>query len=367
MLAGVKSKIVLVLLFCILFFLRLLLVSQLDLQDGQKIRLTGVLTQEPVVSGTRQQFALDQIKILTDRYPEYHYGDRLEIVGKIKDYMLAWPEIKVVGAQRDAPVFSVIVSLKNKIKNIFQRSFPQPLNGILAGIVLGDTSLLPEAFIQALRNTGTIHIMVASGTNISYFAGPVLSFFLYFFKRREAIFFMISVMWIYSFMIGWQPPITRAIIMCSLTYFAQVLGKEAEAKRVLFLTAGIMLFISPKLIGDLGFQLSFLATAGLVYLTPIFKKKVRSETLASTMAAQLATLPVLVLTFGQVNWFSPVINLLVLWPVPYLLGSGMVMGLLGLVSARIAGAIGLVLYPLLFYLERIINFFAQVTFFQLHV
>ena len=142
-----------------------------------------------------------------------------------------------------------------------------------------------------------------------------------------------------------------------------------------------MIFSNPVLIFDVGFQLSFMATAGLVYIQPKLKKAgdfegsslarrclarlIRLDNFSSSLASLMATLPILLLNFGQLNLLSPFINLIILWTIPFILQIGMAVGILGLLWIKLAELASYLLYPLLFFLEQIITFFARITFFQI--
>jgi len=225
----------------------------------------------------------------------------------------------------------------------------------VSGVVLGDKSMISQDFWQKLQQTGTLHIMVASGMNIAMFSQGLLSFFLLLFKRRLAICCLIVVIWFYSIMTGMAPPMVRAACMVSLIYLGGIVGRETEGGRVLFLTGLLMIFSNPVLIFDVGFQLSFLATAGLVYIQPLFcKGKVlgNNSNFTSSLAAQIATLPILVVNFGQLNLLSPMINLIILWTIPFILQMGMVIGVLGLLWIKLADLASYLVYPLLFFSSR---------------
>ena len=125
-----------------------------------------------------------------------------------------------------------------------------------------------------------------------------------------------------------------------------------------------MVLINPFLISDIGFQLSFLATGGLIYIQPKLKTKIRSQNFSSSLSAQLATLPILLLNFGQFNLLSPLINLAVLWTIPWILQGGMGLGIIGLIGGvRIAKVFSFLLFPLLFYLEKVIDLCSKLKIF----
>lgn len=356
--------------FAIFLFCRWWLTPRLSLNDGQLIKVSGRLTEEPQAVENRQNFRLGLFLITTERYPEFHYGDYLLITGRVKKqgyfYRLNYPQIVL----KQTGTVSLTVKLRNKLREVYRWCLPSPLDGVIAGVVLGDKSLLPADFWLRLRQTGTLHLMVASGANIAFLSGGLLGFLCFFFRRRLALIILIILIWFYSILTGLQPPIVRAAIMASLTYLAQLFGREAQAGRVLGLTGAVMIIINPNLLADVGFQLSFLATAGLIYLQPFLDKFFRhfpgKENLTATLAAQAATLPILLTNFGQLNLASPVINFLVLWTIPYLLPLGMILGLMGVFWLKLAWLISFLLLPILLYTVKIIDLTASLTFFQLH-
>lgn len=352
-------------LFIVLFLLRLQFVPKLNLKEGEFVRVTGTLSQEPQISGNRQTFKLNQIEVWTERYPEYHYSERLKITGKIKvvpprsdlggtKYLLSYPEITKIESKNDIKgITGIAIGLRIKIREVFCQALPKPLDGIMAGIVLGDKSLIPEVFWEKLRETGTLHIMVASGMNIALVAGSALALLTLFFRRKVAIIFLLALIWFYTILIGFSAPIVRAAIMTSLTYLAQFAGRETQGRRILWLTGLIMLLINPLLLWDVGFQLSFLATLGLIYLQPLISKSrfilFQKVDFASSLAAQIMTLPILSMNFGSFNLASPLINLAVLWTIPLLLQAGMAVGIISLLWPQLGEIFLLLLYPLLWW------------------
>ncbi len=361
----------------LIFLWRWQSLPRLNLQDGQLIRVTGELGQEPEIFGSRQSFQLGQIKIKTNLYPEFHYGEKLMVQGKVevqanrfsKTYFLSSPQITLLKETPKPGLVSLTFDLREKLKSVFNWSLRKPLDGILAGIVLGDKSLMPISFWENLKKTGTLHLMVASGMNVSFLSGITLPVFALFVKRRAALLISIGLIWFYSILTGFQAPIIRASLMTSLVYFAQILGREAESGRVLFLSALLMVLINPLFLFDLGFQLSFLASAGLVFLQPKLQEEkfflFRWENFSSSLAAQLVTLPLLVSSFGTFNLISPFINLAVLWLIPTLLAGGVLAAILGLFWLALGRLISYLLSPALIFLEQIINFSAKLTIFQI--
>ncbi|MGI5825799.1 MAG: ComEC/Rec2 family competence protein [Patescibacteria group bacterium] len=346
------------------------------------IRITGVLRQEPQIFDGKQNFKLGQIEVWTSQYPEYHYGDSLEVVGKLNKkvnqvlfftsnrYRLNSPQIKIRSAGKITwGITKTAIKIKQQWQKLFEQSLPKPLDGIMAGIVLGDKSLIPASFWEELRQTGTLHIMVASGMNIALVAGSALAILTLFFRRKVAIVFLLGLIWFYSILIGFSAPIVRAAVMASLTYLAQFLGREAESGRVLWLAGYFMLLVNPMLLWDVGFQLSFLATLGLIYFQPLLSSSqsvlLRNENFVSSLAAQLMTLPILAVNFGSFNLASPLINLAVLWAIPLLLQAGMAIGLVSLLWQQLGETLLLLLYPLLWWIWQVVELSARTSIFQI--
>lgn len=373
-------KIWFVFLSLIFFFFRLQFLPKLNLKEGTLVRVTGALKEDPQVFGSQQKLVIGRFIITTGRYPEFYYGDGLEIVGKVKvqnkNYLLSYPKInkkaRLDSTFKSRQVLSIkgwAIKLRRRLLGIYNKLFSKPYDGIVSGIVLGDKSLISESFYSGMQKTGTLHIMVASGMNIAMISQGILAFFFLFFKRRTAIYCLLVVIWFYSILTGLVPSIVRAAGMASLIYLGSILGRETDGGRVLAVTGLIMIFIDPNLIFDIGFQLSFMATAGLVWIQPLLKNNrfvlFKNENFSSSVAAQLATFPILVINFGQFNLISPLINLAVLWAVPYILQFGLLISLLGLVWIKLGQAFSYLLYPLLFFLKQLIEMSAEIIRFQI--
>ena len=171
----------------------------------------------------------------------------------------------------------------------------------------------------------------------------------------------------YAFLAGFEPSIVRAAIMGILVFMAQLTGRQNSAFLGLFSAGFIMLFVNPSLIFDIGFQLSFMATLGLIYIRPIFfrkknlkkliEKSVVGEDVATTISAQIATLPILLANFGSFSFSSILVNALVLWTVPVIMIIGGISALLGLIFAPIGQILAYISIPFLLYFETVVDFF----------
>lgn len=373
-----RNQFLIVFLLLLLFFLRYQTLPSLpDFLPGQEIIIRDVLREEPKIISSSQRFSLAGIEIKTFRYPEYHYGDQLIITGNLKKgvtgkWLLEFPEIEEnIQEQRMGIEHKILASIsawRRKIEKIYRFSLPEPQASLMAGIVLGSKSGFPYDFYQALRETGTLHVVVASGMNITLVAAVLVSFLVLFLNRRKALTFAFLGVWFYVFLAGGEAPVVRAGIMGSLAFLGVGLGREKDALRGLIFAGALMLFINPNYLFDLGFQLSFAATAGILLVYPrirgikrikkVFSLSLIGDDLAVTLAAQTLTLPIMVFNFGGYNPLSPLVNALVLWAVPWIMGIGALAGIAGLINQTLGQIICLPAYVLLTYFIKTVELFA---------
>lgn len=211
-------------------------------------------------------------------------------------------------------------SFNSYLQGIVNQLLPEPQASLLNGILLGVKEMPPE-LQQAFKITGTIHVVVVSGYNISVVGG----FFLNLagvIKRRYALLASMLAIVLYIMLVGAQPPVIRAGIMAAVSYLAMSLGKQRMALWSLSLAALVMVLFDFSVLGNLSFQLSFLATLGIIIFSEKFKQlfiKVPepfNDSLATTLAAQLLVTPLIFYNFGTVSLISPLVNTLVLWTIP---------------------------------------------------
>ena len=244
---------------------------------------------------------------------------------------------------------------------------PSPQAELLSGIVLGEKTQLPSALKLALRDTSTLHMVVVSGQNLTMLAGLVmrLSGFL---TRKAAIALTVLAIVNYTLLTGADIPVLRAAVMAGLAYFAQIIGRQSDGAWVLLITAGLFLLINPSWIFDLSFQLSFLATVGVVVVAPLVSSRLAGlplflrENLAVTLSAQALVTPVIASNFHQFSLVGVVANLLILWTIPYIMVGGGVLLALSFLWSLPAQILSLGLNTLLTYFIYVVNFFASLPF-----
>lgn len=186
------------------------------------------------------------------------------------------------------------------------------LFALLFGGYEGIRPELTAAFVA----TGVVHILSVSGSHISLLAAVMAWVGAWLRLPRAAVSgLVIAAIAFYSLLAGLVPPVLRSALMGGLTFLAVALEREKEAQRILAVTGLCLLLFSPLLLFDISFQLSFAATAGLLYLAPRFRDIMRGWPeflrggLSITLAAQLSTLPFLAWYFHQVSVSSLLANL----------------------------------------------------------
>lgn len=351
----------------LLFLWRYSLLKPRSFPPDTKVEIVSVLASEPEVSGKSQYFKVAGFKIRTRRYPEYHYGDKLKITGTIGRYRtISFPSIIRLKNQPSNQVLKAILSFRKRMEAAVKSYLPEPQASLLIGMLLGIKDLSYE-LSNSLKRSGLIHIVVASGSNVTL----VASFFLYlsgFIKRKNALILSLLAIIFYTLMVGAQPPIIRAALMGGLSYLAKIFGRQSYQVLTLILVAGAMLLCDPFYLFDLSFQLSFLATAGIILFAPILLKFLRdwqrglAVAFATTVSAQLFVTPLIVSAFGQFSLFSLITNCLVYPMIGPIMILGFPLAVFAVVAPIVARALSFILWPLLTYFVWVTRFFGNLNF-----
>jgi len=185
--------------------------------------------------------------------------------------------------------------------------------------------------------------------------------------RNQAFYVSITIIFLFIAMIGFQSSSIRAGIMASLFLIAQKLGRMSISSRAIVITGGVMLVINPLLLFyDVGFQLSFLAALGIIYLSSFFRDilkfihlKYLKDILVTTFSAYVFTLPVLIYSFGRISLIGPVANVLIIPVVYWIMILGFAFSLIGLVWPFLGFLISFPIWLLLTYIVRVVDVFSK--------
>ncbi|MBI4079130.1 MAG: ComEC/Rec2 family competence protein [Candidatus Levybacteria bacterium] len=351
--------------------------NQPEYKDGQELTIETTLLSEPRIKGKSQQFSVHLqdgtlVFITTTIYPQLSYGDTIQISGDLKERVLdnkkillamSFPKIQIV--KKDEVGLALVTRLRQSLTEFFLNTLPAPHANVLLGIVFGVKEGIPQAMLDDFKKTGILHITAASGMNVSMVGSFLTGLFGAFLRRQYAVLASIAGICLYAVLAGLEPSIVRASIMGIVAFSAQLSGRQYLAVYGLFLASFGMLFVAPYLLFDVGFQLSFAATLGLITIRPLFdrypffKNNMIGKDFATTISAQLATLPILISTFGTYSLWSVVVNGLVLWTIPFLMIFGGMGAIVGLVIPTVGGLFLYLTLPLLTYFTFVVQFFAN--------
>jgi len=370
--------------------------SGLEQFFGSELILTGCVIEEPDKQITKNKVIIynqdldAKILITAPVYPEIKYGNVLQIKGTLKEpaefqgfdykdylkyqkiyFLMYYPEIEILEKTCGNPIKKTLIGFKNKLKNSLQKIAPVPISGFFEALIFGDENNVPEHWKQKLNISGTRHIAAVSGANITIMCMILLSVLLGLgFWRKHALWLSIILIFFYILMIGAPACAIRAGIMGALLLLAQNFGRIAKPERIMIFTLGFMLVSNPLLLRhDIGFQLSFLAFAGLFYLSPLFLKILKKlkvpkfleirMSLASTLSAQIFVLPILLYNFGQLSLVAPITNVLILPTITFLTISGFLFGFIGIFSQLLGQIISWPSQILMILIIKIIDIFSQ--------
>lgn len=356
-------------------------VEGLDSGDGRDLPVSGLML----------------VRITRDE--TYHYGERLRLRGQLRtpaetevfsyrDYLarsgiysvmrnpgvtrLPWPG-------QVNPLLSALYDIKLRSQQKIYALFPDPEAALLVGILLGDETGIPARLQQAFKDTGTAHIVAISGFNIAIIAGLLVSVFSRLLgNRRGAVAAVIGIA-AYTILVGADASVVRAAIMGGLGIFARQVGRRQDAINTLMVVAAIMAAANPLILWDVGFQLSFAATLGLVlYASPMQQwaersltrvlptQKARavatpfSEYVLFTLAAQITTLPIMAYHFERLSIISFIVNPVIL-PAqpPVMIASGLAL-LASYVWMPLGQALAYLAWPFSLYTIRIVEWFGSI-------
>ncbi|MGH2621595.1 MAG: ComEC/Rec2 family competence protein [Anaerolineales bacterium] len=336
--------------------------------------------------------------VQASRFGAYSYGDRVQATGYLetpketeefsyRDYLarqgihslMEQAAVVRVAERQASPVLQIVFDLRQRAFETVHALFPDPEASLLAGILLGIESGIDSEVREAFNVTGTTHIIAISGFNLTVLAGLVISLFgRWFGMRRGAVAAAIAIL-VYTLLVGADAAVVRAAIMGGLALLARYLGRQAHALASLSAAAVAMSLLNPQVLWDVGFQLSFAATLGLVlYADPIKRGFVRlashwvqperaaawagpvGDYLLFTLAAQLTTLPLTALHFRRLSLVALVANPIILPAQPLLMMLGGLAVLAGLIWQPIGQLLAFVAWPFAAYTVRAVSLLASI-------
>jgi len=360
---------------------------------------TGIVISEPEQRDNTTRFTLlsdngEKVLVNTDLYSPVQYGDEVKAEGKLakpgiivdessgrtfdygkylsKDdiyYTMSFAKVEVISSGHGNPVKRVLLKIKRSFVGKTKEILAEPQSSLLAGLIVSGREAMPKDILEEFRRAGVIHIVVLSGYNITIIAEFMKTIF------RSAKFSIIGIL-LFVIMTGAQATVVRAAIMALAVVLAKILRRNFSAPRALLVAAFLMLIHNPKiLVFDPSFQLSFLATTALIFVSPIFEKYLQwvtdkwqvRTTLATTLATQTVVLPYLIYSMGNFSLVAIFTNLLILLIIPYTMLTGFIATLFAYASHVLALPLTYVTHLLLAWVLGVSHYLGNFSFASINV
>ncbi len=354
-------------------------------------RATSLISDDRII-------ATDERTLITaDPYPMYEVGRKLTVSGALDmpqnfsdfDYVqylknknirttMTYPHIADdpglslgFGDRFKVGLFGRLFFIKNTFERAISRSIPAPSAAYINGVLLGTRTDIPADLTDAFNKTSTTHILAISGYNITIIADALLAVLILIMRRRKALWVVAVVIILFTILTGASASVVRAAIMGLLLLYASGYGRLYDATNSLLLAAAVMVYLNPFILRfDVGFQLSFLAVIGLIYIYPILNQRLKrvstvgglKESLLMTASAQVLVFPLLMYYFHQLSLIALPANMLVLPLMPHIMLLGFLTGIGGLFWLPLGRLIGLAAWALASYQLAVIRWLASLPF-----
>jgi competence protein ComEC len=399
-----KREIILIIFLAIIASVRYLFfipkAPDFDYLLGDKISVTAQIVENPDERLNSQQLKVKinnqkiYLLVSTNKSTEYKYGDNLYIEGNLSKpenfittqgkefnyvkylanqdiyFLLKYPEIKIISRDNGNFLYSFLYKIKNSFIKSINKVIDLPESSLAGGLILGLKGGFDEDTRNNLIETGTIHIVALSGYNVSIIAEGVMKTFKQIFSQNISVVLGITTILLFVILTGAESTAVRAGIMAIIMLIGRMTGRKYLAGRALVIAALLMITYDPRIVTDMSFQLSFIATAGVLFLpTKILKYfsflPVRfgiREMIVSTVSATISVLPLILYSTGVLSLVSLFVNSLILLFIPYAMLFVFIAGALGLISKTIALPFGFIAYLILHYILSAINIFGSFKF-----
>jgi competence protein ComEC len=352
----------------------------------RQIALSGSIAAEPDVriDGVRYIVRTEEfgrIAVSLGTYPQFSYGDRVALRCVLRrpapfddfryDMYLAKfgvfaacqkPSMEKTGDGAGSPLLGAILGVKGRIAEQVNGLWPEPHASFMAGLLYGYRGGLGDVQ-ESFNRTGVSHIVAVSGYNMTVIAAILMAMLAYARIRRQKAFWIVCAgMICFTVLAGASASVLRAAVMGMLALTAKQIGRLSRPLHLIIPAAALLVLHNPLILfWDAGFQLSFAATLGLLVVAPLLPPRI-PEAAAQTLAATAATLPLLLYQFGRLSLVSPIVNVLILWCIPWIMLLGAAAVGASFVFPPLAMGIGFGAWAGLHYILLVVEWFSALPF-----
>lgn len=365
--------------------------------SGEKYHGSAIIAAEPqlkedfqnVIVKIRNSEGDPGALLALSRIPDLSYGDEIKLdcaleIPQNKEanfdyrmflaksgifYVCKNTKIEKTGRNEGNFLYRKLLALKKSLEKNVATAIPEPQSALANGMLFGGTAGLSEKVKEDFSRTGMTHIVAVSGFNVAIIAESLVAAGLFLgLWRNKAIWLAIFGIAVFVLMIGFPPSAVRAGVMGGVLLWAMKNGRLSDSVNAVVFSGAAMLFFNPLLLRwDIGFQLSFLATLGIVILSPLFEnsfmKKHKAlglfEMVILAICAQIFVLPIIALNFQTFSAVSLLANVLVLPAVPFSMLLGFLAAVGGFVSAPLSAVFAWLAYLSLRYETEVVGFLAD--------
>ena len=385
----------------------------------QTVKGKGMVAKDPELKETGQVLAIEvedmkvldmsdvcpsdlTLRVKTLAYPRFRFGDLVSFSGKLNqpfnfksgdgrsfDYKGYLAKDDIFFEMKSASLTKIsdenlgiwdslssgLFAIKRRFVRNLDMVLGEPQSALAAGLVVGEKSALGPQLLEDFRTAGLIHIVVLSGFNITVVAAA-LRRMLSLLPRVWGIIIGGIGMILFCVLVGGGSTVIRSCLMGSMALFADLSRRDYSVVRALLFSGLVMVIQSPSiLLHDPSFQLSFLATLGLILLASPIEKHLgwipdkfgMRSTVASCFATQIFVSPFILYMMGQLSIIGVVVNILVLPFIPITMLVVFLTGATGFISLVVSQVFGWGAHLLLAYELFVVQNFARIPFAAIHV
>lgn len=290
-------------------------------------------------------------------------------------YVIENAEIKIIESESRKGLKFWLYKFRNSFRENMGMIINYPNSSLAEGLLLGEKSGFDNNMQDDFVKTGTIHIVALSGYNITIIADNTIKILGSVLSKTLSIIFSFFLILIFIIMTGAEATAVRAGVMASILLLSKIMGRDYYAKRALWIAFILMLAYDLRVISDMSFQLSFLATAGILYIHPkIFPKlyfiPIRfhlREIVSTTISATIAVLPLVLYSTGVLSLVSLPANILILPFIPITMFFSFLAGIISFISPFLAYPFAIISNIFLSYILFIIEWFGSFRFSSVNI